>query len=73
MLTCALIVWMVQPLESDKVFFRDTYLTESECIKNLNHSTHLCIKIDKRKQLTYKEWKKDSCSLSDHIWTGTEK
>ena len=30
----------------------------------------LDIKIDKRKQLTYKEWKIDNCSLSEHEWMG---
>ena len=39
-------------------------------LKELNTETHQCLKIDKRKQLTYKEWKIDNCSLSEHKWTG---
>ena len=72
MLTCALIVWILQPFVWNKDIPRNTFLTESECIKELNITTHSCIRIDKRKQLTYKEWKIDNCSLSEHDWAGTK-
>ena len=71
MLTCALMVWILQPLDWDKESLRETFLTKTECIRNFDESTHSCIKIDKRKQLTYKEWKIDNCSLSEHEWTGS--
>ena len=70
MLTCALIVWLLHPLDWNNDIPRNTFLTESECKKELNIATHSCIKIDKRKQLTYKEWKVDNCSLSEHVWIG---
>ena len=35
MLTCALIVWLLQPLEWNNDLVRKTFLTESECKKNL--------------------------------------
>ena len=72
MLTCALIVWILQPLDWNKESVRETFLTESECKKNLEISTHNCFKIDKRTYLTYKEWKLDNCSLSEHIWSGVD-
>ncbi len=72
MLTCALLVWILQPLDWDKNSFRETFLTETECKSNLDKSTHLCIKIDKRIHLTYKEWKADNCSLSEHNWSGSD-
>tara|TARA_B100001250_G_C19114411_1_gene492515 strand:+ start:284 stop:502 length:219 start_codon:yes stop_codon:yes gene_type:complete len=72
MLTCALIVWILQPIDWDKETLRETYLTKTECIGNLVKSKHLCIKIDKRKQLSYKEWKADNCSLSEHNWSGSD-
>ena len=75
MLTCALIVWVLQPLDWEKGFLRETFLTETECIKNINNldeHKYSCIKIDKRKQLTYKEWIKDNCSLSEHEWVGPD-
>ena len=72
MLTCALIVWILQPLNWNEENIRETFLTKNECTKYLNSKTHSCIKIDKRKHLTYKEWEIDNCSLSEHEWTGTE-
>ena len=70
MLTCALIVWILQPLDWDKHSIRKTYLTETECknIQQVNNSE--CLKIDKRLDLTKKEWTKDNCSLSEHKWVG---
>ena len=70
MLVCALIVWLLQPLNWDPEILRETFLTESECLNNIDDSTHVCIKIDKRIQLTYKEWNIDNCSLSEHEWNG---
>ncbi len=69
MLTCALIVWLLQPIDWDETKMRKTFLTKSECLNNANNN-YMCIKIDKRKQLTYKELEKDNCSLSDHKWSG---
>ena len=70
MLTCALIVWILQPLDWDKQSIRKTYLTEIECknIQQVNKSQ--CLKIDKRLDLTKKEWIKDNCSISEHKWMG---
>ena len=45
---------------------RETFLTKNECSQYLNNKTQICIKIDKRKHLTYKEWEIDNCSLSEH-------
>ena len=70
MLTCALIVWVLQPLNWNEEIIRKSFLTKNECLKELNVDNQMCIKIDKRKQLTYKEWKIDNCSLSEHKWTG---
>ena len=70
MLTCALIVWVLQPLNWDEEIIRKSFLTKNECLKELNVGNQMCIKIDKRKQLTYKEWKIDNCSLSEHEWMG---
>ena len=72
MLTCALIVWMLQPLDWDKHSLRETFLTKNECLRNFDESNNSCIKIDKRKQLTYKEWSADNCSLSEHSWSGSD-
>ncbi len=72
MLTCALIVWILQPVDWNKKLVRETFLTETECKKNLDTSTHYCIKIDKRTYFTYKEWELDNCSLSEHIWSGVD-
>ena len=70
MLTCALIVWVLQPLNWNEEIIRKTFLTKNECLKEFNANYQMCIKIDKRKQLTYKEWKIDNCSLSEHEWMG---
>ena len=70
MLTCALIVWLLQPLDWNQENLRKTYLTKIECKNNLYIEDSQCIKIDKRKDLTKKEWAKDNCSLSEHEWTG---
>ncbi|GIR09728.1 MAG: hypothetical protein CM15mP20_2990 [Alphaproteobacteria bacterium] len=35
MLTCALIVWILQPLNFAYTELRETFLTEQECISNL--------------------------------------
>ena len=70
MLTCALIVWVLQPLNWNEEIIRKSFLTKNECLKELNVDNQMCIKIDKRKQLTYKEWKIDNCSLSEHEWIG---
>ena len=72
MLTCALIVWILQPLDWNKKLVRETFLTETECKNKLDISTHYCIKIDKRTYFTYKEWELDNCSLSEHIWSGVD-
>ena len=48
MLTCALIVWMLQPLDWDKESLRETFLTKTECMSNFDESNNSCIKIDKR-------------------------
>ena len=70
MLTCALIVWLLQPLDWNQKDVRKTYLTEAECRKNEKIDSLQCIKIDKRLDLTKKEWQKDNCSLSEHKWNG---
>ena len=51
MLTCALIVWILQPINFDRSELRETFLTEQECISNLSNN-YSCIKIDKRYDLT---------------------
>ena len=72
MLTCSLIVWILQPVDWNKKLVRETFLTETECKNKLDISTHYCIKIDKRTYFTYKEWELDNCSLSEHIWSGVD-
>ena len=72
MLTCALIVWILQPNNWDTSFLRNTYLTEQECKNNIEKSS-VCLKIDKRYDLTKKEWAKDNCSISEHKWIGNVK
>jgi hypothetical protein len=72
MLTCALIVWLLQPENFDTNYLRNTYLTEQEC-KNKLKSGFICLKIDKRYDLTKKEWNKDNCSVSEHKWIGRNK
>ena len=69
MLTCALIVWVLHPNNWDSSFLRKTYLTEQEC-KNSVDKGSVCIKIDKRYDLTKTEWQKDNCSISEHEWQG---
>ena len=69
MLTCALIVWVLHPNNWDSSFLRKTYLTEQEC-KNSVDKGSVCIKIDKRYDLTKTEWQKDNCSISEHKWVG---
>ena len=70
MLTCAIIVWVLVPLEWDGKKIRKTYLTSYECNKELKENINYCAKIDKRRSLTKKEWNKDNCSLSEHSWVG---
>ena len=72
MLTCALIVWVLHPNNWDSSFLRKTYLTEQEC-KNSVDKGSVCIKIDKRYDLTKIEWDKDNCSISEHKWIGNAK
>ena len=73
MLTCALIVWILQPLDWNKKLVRETFLTETECKKKFrNLNSLLYKKIDKRTYFTYKEWELDNCSLSEHIWSGVD-
>ena len=67
MLTCALIVWVLHPNNWDSSFLRKTYLTEQECKNSLDMGS-VCIKIDKRYDLTKIEWDKDNCSISEHKW-----
>ena len=69
MLTCALIVWVLHPNNWDSSFLRKTYLTEQECKNGLDKGS-VCIKIDKRYDLTKIEWDKDNCSISEHKWIG---
>ena len=69
MLTCALIVWILQPANLNPTELRETFLTEQECLSNLSHS-YSCIKIDKRYDLTKTEWQKDNCSISEQKWVG---
>ena len=71
MLTCALLVWVLHPENFDSTQLRNTFLTEQECIANLNDN-FTCIKIDKRYNFTEKEWQKDNCSISEHKWKGTQ-
>ena len=72
MLTCALIVWVLHPNNWDSSFLRKTYLTEQECKNSLDKGS-VCIKIDKRYDLTKIEWDKDNCSISEHTWVGNVK
>ena len=72
MLTCALIVWVLHPNNWDSSFLRKTYLTEQECKNSLDKGS-VCIKIDKRYDLTKIEWDKDNCSISEHKWIGNAK
>ena len=72
MLTCALIVWVLHPNNWDSSILRKTYLTEQEC-KNSVDKGSVCIKIDKRYDLTKIEWNKDNCSISEHKWIGNAK
>ena len=72
MLTCALIVWVLHPNNWDSSFLRKTYLTEQECKNSLDKGS-ICIKIDKRYDLTKIEWDKDNCSISEHKWIGNAK
>ena len=72
MLTCAIIVWVLQPQVWDSNSLRKTYLTKQECISNQQKSFE-CIEIDKRYDLTKREWNKDNCSISEHEWIGKKK
>ena len=72
MLTCALIVWVLHPNNWDSSFLRKSYLTEQECKNSLDKGS-VCIKIDKRYDLTKIEWDKDNCSISEHKWIGNAK
>ena len=72
MLTCALIVWVLHPNNWDSYFLRKTYLTEQECKNSLDKGS-VCVKIDKRYDLTKIEWDKDNCSISEHKWIGNAK
>ena len=72
MLTCALLVWVLYPNNWDSSFLRKTYLTEQECKNSLDKGS-VCIKIDKRYDLTKIEWDKDNCSISEHKWIGNAK
>ena len=72
MLTCALIVWLLQPNNWDPSFQRKTYLTEQECKNNTNDSS-VCLMIDKRYDFTKKEWSEDNCSITEHEWKGRVK
>ncbi len=73
MLTCAIIVWMLQPIEWSQYIHnnhRELHLTEAGCYKKNNNKEMHCKKIDKRIDLTFEEWEKDVCSLSEHRWVG---
>ena len=92
MLTCALIVWLLQDLgdiqknknglinkgqiNNPSIYDFDLQIVElikqiQELIRNNTQINKLeCLKIDKRLDLTKKEWDKDSCSLSEHKWLG---
>lgn len=70
MLTCALIVWLLNPYEWNRQDIRSSHLTNLECKKNLILNKNYCIEIDKRRSFTKKEWLKDNCSLSEHKWVG---
>ena len=72
MLTCALLVWVLYPNNWDSSFLRKTYLTEQECKNSLDKGS-VCIKIDKRYDLTKIEWDKDNCSISEYKWIGNAK
>tara|TARA_E500000178_G_C16397785_1_gene477322 strand:- start:156 stop:368 length:213 start_codon:yes stop_codon:yes gene_type:complete len=69
MLTCAIIVWLIHSDDWDGKEIRKTFFTKQECNKSIKNK-ELCIKIDKRFYLTYVEWKKDNCYLSEHKWIG---
>ena len=70
MLTCALIVWVLIPNDWNYIDLRETYLTNAECKKKEYTKKNYCLKIDKRRSLTNKEWLKDNCNLSEHKWIG---
>ena len=69
MLTCALIVWVLQPNDWQTSNIRETFLTKQECIGSIKKN-YQCIKIDKRYDLTQDEWLIDNCSISEHKWLG---
>ena len=69
MLTCALIVWVLNPFNWDKNTIRNSYLTEIEC-KKVQSDSNYCLKIDKRYDFSKKEWDIDNCSISEHKWLG---
>ena len=69
MLTCALIVWILELSNFKSTELRETFLTEQECLLNLSNNFS-CIKIDKRYDLIKTEWQKDNCSISEHKWVG---
>ncbi len=70
MLTCALIVWVVNPLNWDGNSIRSTFLTEIECKKKVINNLNYCLKIDKRYDFSEREWNNDNCSISEHKWLG---
>ena len=72
MLSCSLIVWILLPNHWDASALRKTYLTKQECKNNINKDS-VCLKIDKRYDLTKIEWAKDNCSISEHKWIGNVK
>ncbi len=72
MLTCALIVWLLNPYDWNGKNIRETFLTNIECKNKIVLDKNYCIKIDKRNSLTKKEWLKDNCSLSEHMWIGNK-
>ena len=67
-----MIVWVLHPNNWDSYFLRKTYLTEQECKNSLDKGS-VCVKIDKRYDLTKIEWDKDNCSISEHKWIGNAK
>ena len=69
MLSCALIVWVLQPIDWNQYNLRDWYLTEAECLKK-DDDEFYCKKIDKRIDFLLIEWEKDNCNLSEHKWSG---
>ena len=76
MLLCALLVWVIFPFEYlaiDEISIRKTYLTETDCNKDLNKNNiknRNCILIDKRVDFSYEEWGNDICFMSENIWEG---